>query len=237
MGGQGPAYAAEPAEFIAWVAPAGTFPAATDRVAGGMSSTTQCTNVPPGASGSSTTRAQAAGFAPAPLVQANGGDTWLPSQVNSTGMLAPSANAVLVTPMVSAAPTSSSAGWSWPPHPVTTAPQTRRTTTMPRRLHGSVMKRVHTRDRVRRVRRGHGRRREPGIDHEQRVPRQGERGRGVERRVGDGGHHVAAGQRVAQLDRVDLALDPDLARVAPDVQQAPVELEAVPGRDQVSVQV
>ena len=32
LGGQGPAYAAEPAEFIAWVEPAGTFPAVLFRV-------------------------------------------------------------------------------------------------------------------------------------------------------------------------------------------------------------
>src|SRR4051794_14949027 len=65
-----------------------------------MSRTTQCTKVPPGASGSSTTSAHAAGFA-ALSDHVSGGEISAPSQENSTGTPAPSENAVLVTVMVS----------------------------------------------------------------------------------------------------------------------------------------
>src|SRR5215218_2073485 len=116
LGGHGPAYVAEPADDVAWVPPAGTPPSPDDEVAGGTSSTTQCVNVPDGASGSSTTRANAAASS-GTSVQASGGDTSSPSQVYRCGIGPPSANAELVTVIVSGA--STSAGDEGPsfPHP------------------------------------------------------------------------------------------------------------------------
>src|SRR5262245_58184716 len=55
---------------------------------------TQCTHVPPGASGSSTTSAYVAARGGAPLHE-SAGDTFAPSAVNFAGIDAPSLNAVL----------------------------------------------------------------------------------------------------------------------------------------------
>src|SRR5205823_14491650 len=83
-----------PAESRACVAPGGSAPPCGTPVEDpGRSSTTQCTNVPPGASGSSTTSASAAAL-PVPD-QASGGDWPDPAQVNWRGIVAPAANAGL----------------------------------------------------------------------------------------------------------------------------------------------
>src|SRR5262245_62171711 len=67
-----------------------------------MSNSTQCVNVPPGASGSSAISAKlCAAGAPS---QRSGGETSAPSQVYVAGIAAPSANAVLVSVKVTGAP-------------------------------------------------------------------------------------------------------------------------------------
>src|SRR5919204_1151337 len=80
--------------------PLGTPPSSTPVVSTGMSSTTQCVNVPDGASGSSTTSARAAASWGTP-VQLSGGATLASSQVYRAGTGAPSSKAELVTVMVS----------------------------------------------------------------------------------------------------------------------------------------
>src|SRR4029079_6880632 len=91
------------------------------------------------------------------------------------------------------------------------------------------VERVDAGDPVRRVR--GGRDAEPGVDHEQRVPRQGDGGRDVERGIGDRGNQAPGGQGAGELDRVDLTL------VAADVEQPSVQLEPVAAGEQGPVQV
>jgi hypothetical protein len=67
-----------------------------------MSSATQCTKIPPGASGSSTTSANALAAFGTPL-HSKGGETSSPSQVNLAGTLWPSRKAALVTVISSGA--------------------------------------------------------------------------------------------------------------------------------------
>src|SRR5258706_10368152 len=68
---------------------------ATEVELGGIFQTSQCVNVPFGASGSVTTRASAFAFAGTPW-NARGGGVFSPSQVNRAGMACPSPNSGLV---------------------------------------------------------------------------------------------------------------------------------------------
>src|SRR5262249_33597814 len=96
FGGHGPLYPMAPALFFACRAPEGTLPSPTPVTAGSMLNTTQCTNVPPCASGSSTTSASAFALSGTPS-HAIGGDTPLPSHVYICGTRVPFAKAALDT--------------------------------------------------------------------------------------------------------------------------------------------
>src|SRR5947207_15530517 len=83
--------------------PAGRSPSLNDRRLPSRPTTAQCTKVPLGASGSSTTTANEVDPAGG-SDHASGGDTFSPEQVKRTGMVAPSAKAELVTVRRAAAP-------------------------------------------------------------------------------------------------------------------------------------
>src|SRR5262249_8146253 len=96
-GGQGGAKPVSPASLRATIAPVGGgAPGGSELVAGAMPVTSQCVNVPCGASGSSTRIAMLRVAAGMPA-HASGGDLPGPAQVNSTGIAPPFSNAVDVT--------------------------------------------------------------------------------------------------------------------------------------------
>jgi hypothetical protein len=102
FGGHGPSYLAWPALLRACSAPAGSAPGDSDRVALSRLNTTQCTYVPPGASGSVTTSASEPASAGTPD-HCSGGDSLRPVQVYRCGTGPPSSNAGLVSTSVAGA--------------------------------------------------------------------------------------------------------------------------------------
>src|ERR671931_1329048 len=116
LGGHGGVQASSPFEFSPCAAPLGTPPAAISVVDGAILNSVQCTNVPPGASGSSTTSTSSRA-PPGTPDQASGGESPLPSQVYCRGIAAPSANAELVSSIAAPLTAGAAEPRSPPPHP------------------------------------------------------------------------------------------------------------------------
>src|SRR5438445_4939201 len=99
FGGHGPSYFALPKSFVP-ATPMSLDPGARAGASVGTSKSTQCVNVPLGASGSSTINAKLFVLPPVTSLnvdQARAGEVLSPSQVYVVGMVPPSAKAELVT--------------------------------------------------------------------------------------------------------------------------------------------
>lgn len=123
-GGQGPPYASFPKEFLVCLAPAGTWPAASEVVDAGMSYTIQWMSF--WAVSMSCTRRATLATADGTLLHARGGDWLAPSHVNWRGIAAPSANAELLSWMVGFAELGDVAFFTEDPPPPQATPVTMR---------------------------------------------------------------------------------------------------------------